>query len=149
MKAPSAERIWLWSARLAPCLGLLIFFAFGWESLPPWYSPPGRVWRLERGAAPVEALADRDDESPRDALVVDRAATDADDDRSAVEEPAISANAPSLAEETASAEKGPALYWLNLRSGVRHNAECRYFDPSGDGRYCGADEGRACRVCGG
>lgn len=149
MKAGTGERIWLWSARLAPCLGLLVFFAFGWESLPPWYSPADRVWRLERGAAPVEALVDREDEAPSEEVAVDRETTEADDDRSTTEEPAIDSAVVTVAEEKSEAAEGPALYWLNLRSGVRHNAKCRYFDPSGDGRYCGADEGRACRVCGG
>ncbi|HEV7279110.1 MAG TPA: hypothetical protein VGN57_02755 [Pirellulaceae bacterium] len=149
MKAPSGEQIWLWSARLAPCLGLLVFFAFGWESLPPWYSPPGRVWRVEHGAAPVEALVDRDQEAPAEEVAIDRATTDADDDRSTTEESAIDPRVVAVAEEKTDAAEEPALYWLNLRSGVRHNAKCRYFDPTGDGRYCGAGEGRACRVCGG
>lgn len=149
MKATSGERIWLWSARLAPCLGLLIFFAFGWESLPPWYSPANRVWRLESDSAPVEVLADSDEEASPEDVVVDRAATEADEDRSMIDEAAIAAGVLSVGKDTAEAATGTKLYWLNLRSAVRHNADCRYFDPAGDGRYCGADEGRACRVCGG
>jgi hypothetical protein len=149
MNAGAGERIWLWSARLAPCLGLLVFLAFGWESLPPWYSPKSRVWRLERGAAPVETLVERVDKAPPEAVAVDRETTDPDDDRSMSEEPAIDAPVGAVAEVQGKVADAPALYWLNLRSGVRHNADCRYFDLSGEGRYCGAEEGRACRVCGG
>lgn len=152
MKAGTGERIWTWSARLAPCLGLLVFFAFGWESLPPWYSPPHRVWRLEHGPAPLESFVDRDEEAPAEAIQVDRRTTAAAGDRSTIEELAIDSTAASdhaAVQERVEATAGQTLYWLNLRSGVRHNAECRYFDPTGEGRYCGPDEGRACRVCGG
>jgi hypothetical protein len=40
-------------------------------------------------------------------------------------------------------------HWLNEDSSVRHNRECRWFGNTGNGRYCDADEGRACRQCGG
>lgn len=149
MKAATGERIWTWSARLAPCLGLLIFLAFGWESMPPWYSPAGRVWRLDRGAAPLEAFVDRTEERPADAGEVDRETTAAAVGRSPIEEIATDDAIGPVAQKTDAAAEGQTLFWLNLRSGVRHNAECRYFDPSSEGRYCGADEGRACRICGG
>lgn len=149
MKAATGERIWTWSARLAPCLGLLVFLAFGWESMPPWYSPPGRVWRLDRGAAPLKAFVVRDEELPADEIANDRETTAATVDRSIVEAITTDAVVDSVAQEIDEPASGQALFWLNLRSGVRHNAECRYFDPTGEGRYCGADEGRACRICGG
>ena len=41
-----------------------------------------------------------------------------------------------------------ATHWLTLSSGKRHNSSCRYFKTS-KGRTCSADEGTACRVCGG
>lgn len=40
-------------------------------------------------------------------------------------------------------------HWLNTSSGVRHNRRCQYFNNTKRGRYCGADEGRACGICGG
>jgi hypothetical protein len=40
-------------------------------------------------------------------------------------------------------------FWLNTRSGVRHNPGCRYFRATSVGRCCGAGEGRACGGCGG
>lgn len=40
-------------------------------------------------------------------------------------------------------------YWLNTASGVRHRAGCRYFGKTKDGRACAAQEGRACKICGG
>ena len=40
-------------------------------------------------------------------------------------------------------------YWLNGRSGVRHNPGCRHFGKPGSGRCCGPEDGRACGICGG
>lgn len=39
-------------------------------------------------------------------------------------------------------------YWLTTSSGVRHNSRCRYYMNS-NGRPCGPNEGRACKICGG
>ncbi|MGA2253496.1 MAG: hypothetical protein ABSG53_02450 [Thermoguttaceae bacterium] len=39
-------------------------------------------------------------------------------------------------------------YWLTIKSGIRHNSSCRYYQNS-KGRPCGPDEGRACKICGG
>ena len=39
-------------------------------------------------------------------------------------------------------------YWLTISSGIRHNSKCRYYMNS-KGRFCGPDEGRACKLCGG
>lgn len=39
-------------------------------------------------------------------------------------------------------------YWLSP-SGVRHNRSCRWFGNTKSGRYCGPNEGRACKQCGG
>lgn len=63
-------------------------------------------------------------------------------------------NAPSVTEpqkptpsapSTAPAEKS---YWITVKSGVRHNSKCRYYQNS-NGRPCTKDEGRACKLCGG
>jgi hypothetical protein len=40
-------------------------------------------------------------------------------------------------------------YWLNTSSGVRHNRSCRNYRNTKRGRPCGADEGKACGMCGG
>ena len=39
-------------------------------------------------------------------------------------------------------------YWLNTKTGVRHNRRCRWFGNTTNGRPCGSDEGRACENCG-
>ncbi|RYD75791.1 MAG: hypothetical protein EOP84_17765 [Verrucomicrobiaceae bacterium] len=39
-------------------------------------------------------------------------------------------------------------HWLTLSSRKRHNNRCRYYQ-GGQGRACTADEGVACKVCGG
>ncbi len=39
-------------------------------------------------------------------------------------------------------------HWLTIKSGIRHNSNCRYFKNS-KGRMCTKDEGRACKICGG
>ena len=39
-------------------------------------------------------------------------------------------------------------YWLSS-SGVRHNRSCRWFGNTKNGRYCGPNEGRPCKQCGG
>ena len=40
-------------------------------------------------------------------------------------------------------------FWLNTNSDTRHNEDCRYFQRSKKGRLCKADEGKACKSCGG
>jgi endonuclease YncB( thermonuclease family) len=40
-------------------------------------------------------------------------------------------------------------YWLNTSSGVRHNPSCPNYRNTMRGRPCGADDGRACGMCGG
>jgi hypothetical protein len=47
--------------------------------------------------------------------------------------------------QSASSEQS---YWLNTKTGVRHNKNCRYYG-KGTGRTCGPNEGRACKICGG
>ena len=39
-------------------------------------------------------------------------------------------------------------YWLTMATKKRHNQKCRYYQAT-DGRPCGADEGIACKLCGG
>jgi hypothetical protein len=39
-------------------------------------------------------------------------------------------------------------HWLTTSSGKRHNSHCRYFKTT-EGRLCGPDEGKACKLCGG
>jgi len=45
-------------------------------------------------------------------------------------------------------QKAKTGYWITTSSGVRHNSSCRYYMNS-KGRNCGANEGRACKICGG
>jgi hypothetical protein len=40
-------------------------------------------------------------------------------------------------------------FWLNIGSGSRHNEGCRYYKNTKRGKPCGANEGRACGICGG
>ncbi len=40
-------------------------------------------------------------------------------------------------------------YWLNTSSGVRHNAGCKNFNNTKRGRWCDADDGKPCGICGG
>jgi micrococcal nuclease len=40
-------------------------------------------------------------------------------------------------------------FWLNTGSGSRHNEGCRYYRNTKRGKLCGANEGRACGICGG
>lgn len=41
------------------------------------------------------------------------------------------------------------LYWLNTSTGVRHNQRCEHFQKTKKGRFCSADEGKPCGICGG
>lgn len=47
------------------------------------------------------------------------------------------------------AEVPAERYWLNTSTGVRHNAGCQHFANTKRGRFCGANEGRGCGICGG
>lgn len=40
-------------------------------------------------------------------------------------------------------------YWINTKSKIRHNKECRYYGKGKNGSPCDKDEGKACKVCGG
>jgi hypothetical protein len=40
-------------------------------------------------------------------------------------------------------------YWLNTKTGVRHNKSCRWYNNTKNGRPCGPEEGRPCGQCGG
>lgn len=47
-----------------------------------------------------------------------------------------------------SVHKPSTNYWLNVGTGKRHKKGCRYYESSLEGRPCGADEGKPCKVCG-
>jgi endonuclease YncB( thermonuclease family) len=49
-------------------------------------------------------------------------------------------------EEVGNGQEGG--FWLTSSSGVRHNSGCRWYKKS-NGRECGSDDGRACKICGG
>jgi endonuclease YncB( thermonuclease family) len=40
-------------------------------------------------------------------------------------------------------------FWLNSGTGVRHNSSCQWFGNTKNGRYCGPNDGRGCKICGG
>lgn len=61
---------------------------------------------------------------------------------STVTEPRAQAARPEMMQEA------ELTHWLTTASGIRHNDSCRWFKKS-DGRMCRADEGRACKTCGG
>ena len=50
---------------------------------------------------------------------------------------------------TAPASDATGSFWLNTGSGSRHNEGCRYYKNTKRGKPCGANEGRACGICGG
>lgn len=58
---------------------------------------------------------------------------------------------PTLNDTNASPQvvKQQGKYWINTRSGVRHNASCRWFGKTSQGHYTDELEGRACGMCGG
>ncbi|HEX7378856.1 MAG TPA: thermonuclease family protein [Pirellulales bacterium] len=45
--------------------------------------------------------------------------------------------------------KATSAHWLNTESGVRHNASCRWFKKTTQGKLCEPGEGKACKICGG
>ncbi|MCP3875223.1 MAG: hypothetical protein GY699_18975 [Desulfobacteraceae bacterium] len=46
-------------------------------------------------------------------------------------------------------EKGTIkTHWMTISSQKRHNQNCRYFEKS-KGRFCSANEGVVCKICGG
>jgi len=53
-------------------------------------------------------------------------------------------------EESESVTERPAeKFWLNTKTGKRHNSGCRWYGDTKNGKFCGPDEGVACKVCGG
>ena len=63
---------------------------------------------------------------------------------------ALTANAVSVVQTNqpnAEAETQLA-HWFTTSNGRRHNSRCRYFKTT-QGRRCGPDEGKACKLCGG
>ncbi len=57
--------------------------------------------------------------------------------------------APKPSTTVQSEQKLETSFWLNTKSGVRHNKSCRWFGNTSNGKPCKADEGRACKQCGG
>ena len=53
---------------------------------------------------------------------------------------------PSKDKVTTSASTG---YWLNSKTGTRHNSKCRYYQQGKNGAPCGPSDGKACKICGG
>ncbi len=52
--------------------------------------------------------------------------------------------------EKSDVTRGPGKeYWLNTKTGVRHNRKCRWFGNTEKGKFCGPDDGRPCQQCGG
>lgn len=43
----------------------------------------------------------------------------------------------------------PTGYWLNTSSGVRHNHTCQHYGKTSRGKYCDANQGKPCGICGG
>jgi hypothetical protein len=50
--------------------------------------------------------------------------------------------------ESGAEADSPLTYWFSTTSGKRHNSRCRYFSTT-EGRRCGPEEGKACKLCGG
>jgi len=44
---------------------------------------------------------------------------------------------------------GQKTYWLNTSTNTRHNNTCRFYKKTEQGRPCTANEGTACKICGG
>lgn len=53
------------------------------------------------------------------------------------------------AEKVSSEPMTPTQFWLNTTSGVRHNASCKHFGKTKRGKYCHAEDGKPCSICGG
>jgi regulator of replication initiation timing len=63
---------------------------------------------------------------------------------------AAAANAVSVAptNQLNAEAKTQLTHWFTTSNGRRHNSRCRYFKTT-QGRRCGPDEGKACKLCGG
>src|ERR1051326_8026291 len=46
----------------------------------------------------------------------------------------------------ATGAESKSTHWLTTADGKRHNKGCRFFQ-AGDGRACGPDEGKPCKLC--
>ncbi len=62
--------------------------------------------------------------------------------------PPTAPSTPSPARVVPSKPSSAVEYWITTSSGKRHNSGCRYFQTS-RGRPGGANEGTACKICGG
>jgi hypothetical protein len=56
---------------------------------------------------------------------------------------------PLFSSPTESESRPISRYWLNTKTNVRHKESCRWFGKTSAGRYCDADEGEPCGICGG
>lgn len=50
--------------------------------------------------------------------------------------------------ESSEAAESALTHWLSTASGKRHNSTCRFFKTT-EGAPCRANEGQACKICGG
>lgn len=71
-----------------------------------------------------------------------------------IESPPVKRSSPSTPARAPPPAPKPAVkearkYWMNSKSGVRHNTRCRYFANTKSGYMCGPDDGKGCGICGG
>lgn len=68
---------------------------------------------------------------------------------STVDTPAIAASERAeITQPQRTADGDAGDYWLTTSSGIRHNSRCRHYKNS-NGRSCGPNDGKACKICGG
>ena len=48
-----------------------------------------------------------------------------------------------------SAQPANGKFWLNTGSNIRHNSKCEWFNNTSKGRFCGPNDGKPCKICGG
>ena len=48
-----------------------------------------------------------------------------------------------------SAQAPAENFWLNTSSNVRHNPKCEWFKNTSKGKFCGPNDGKPCKICGG
>jgi hypothetical protein len=70
-------------------------------------------------------------------------------ERASVKATSRKAEAIAVATMAPAETSGGGAYWLNTKTGVRHNASCRNFENTKGGRRCSDGEGKPCGICGG